>query len=97
MGLVKLYKKEGLGTCKCGNWRIHFNNYFTQWIIWCSEITCERIAILGTPVQLLDKKSLEIFIVPLCNFHADSTKAIDIGNVKPINIFMHECHEKLID
>ncbi len=91
MGLVKLYNGPAPVTCKCGNWRDHFNNHSKQWVIWCAETTCERIGINGSLVQLYKSRNDQIFVLPLCNIHAHATKPMDIGDVDPINIIQHIC------
>ncbi len=93
MGLVKLYDGPAPFTCNCGNWREHFNKFSTQWVIWCAETTCERIALNGALVQVYKSRNAEIFVVPLCNFHTRTTKLIDIGEVDPVNIMQDICKQ----
>ncbi|HAL95526.1 MAG TPA: hypothetical protein DCP55_06245 [Chitinophagaceae bacterium] len=91
MGLVKLYNGPKPTVCKCGNWRMHFNNNSTQWIIWCAEVSCNRIAVNGSLVQLHEKGNAEIFVVPLCSFHEQETNVLDIGDAIPINTIILDC------
>ncbi|MFM1857101.1 MAG: hypothetical protein RLZ05_161 [Bacteroidota bacterium] len=93
MGLVKLYNGPKPSVCKCGNWRMHFNNNSTQWIIWCAEINCDRIAVNGSLVQLHEKGNAEIYVVPLCSFHAHETNVLDIGDTIPIKIIKPDCRK----
>jgi len=94
VGLVNLYKGPAPIQCKCGDWRAHFNNFSTQWVIWCAETTCERIALNGALVQVYKSQNAEILVVPLCNFHAQSTNPIDIGEIEPIIIMHHSCKQQ---
>lgn len=84
MAYVKVYTGMTPSICKCGNWLMHFHNHSNQWIIWCSEVSCERIAKVGSVVQLTNNNDESLYVIPLCNRHANSKYKLNIGEVKPI-------------
>lgn len=95
MALVKIYKVKIHKTCKCGNWLKHWENFSNQWIIWCSEINCKRIANTGALVTNPIKEDFQIYTIPLCRKHSRSTKILDTGVAEPVNIFNINCHRMI--
>lgn len=87
MCLVKIYTDTSLSALSSYSNLLYFHSESNQWVIWCSEITCQRIALIGSLVQLNGDPSGTIFIVPFCPGHASSCALIDIGPVVPVPKF----------
>jgi hypothetical protein len=67
-------------------WMEHWNRHSEQWVIWCAEVHCKRLALVASPVKILDNLDDNVYVVPLCKGHAVSNKAISIGSVKPVRV-----------
>jgi hypothetical protein len=68
------------------SWMEHWHKHSDQWIIWCSEVHCKRLALVASLVKIIEKGNDELYVVPLCKGHAASDDTISIGDVKPVRV-----------
>ena len=86
MATVQNYKGLPLSPYPYHSWMEHWNRHSDQWVIWCAEVHCERIALVASLVKILEKGNDNVYVVPLCKGHAVSDQIISIGEVKPVRI-----------
>lgn len=85
MSTVIILNDKAIVNCKCGSLFRHFHLHSDQWIIWCAEKSCERVALVGKLVLINGEPKDKMFVVPFCFHHANSVGGLDIGDVKPIS------------
>lgn len=86
MSLVQVYNQDSVSQY-LGNQhlRLHyFHANSSQWIIWCAEDSCERVALIGSLVYIIGDAGGRLFVVPLCKHHAKVNVVLDIGDVIPV-------------
>ena len=86
MATVQNYNGLPLSPYPCENWMEYWHTHSDQWVIWCAEVHCKRVALIASLVKILDKDCDHVYVVPLCKGHAVSTNAISIGGVKPVKV-----------
>jgi hypothetical protein len=86
MATIQNYKGLPLSPYPCESWMEFWNTHSDQWIIWCAEVHCRRVALVASLVKILEKENDHVYVVPLCKGHAVSTHAISIGRVKPVKV-----------
>jgi hypothetical protein len=88
MCLVKIYNSSSLSKLSSYSNLVHFHAHSKQWVIWCSEIKCQRVALEGSLVEIYGESKTTIYVLPLCRGHANSPNLINIGTVVPIPKFI---------
>lgn len=85
MSTVVILNNKAIINCNCGSLFRHFHLHSDQWIIWCAEKSCERVALVGKLVLINGRENDKMFVVPFCFHHATSVGNLDFGDVKPIS------------
>lgn len=65
-------------TCRCGSWLRHWEKYGGGTATLCSEETCTKKAEVGAHVQKDSNNDQKWYIIPLCQEHNKSDKALTI-------------------
>jgi hypothetical protein len=86
MTAVQHYKGLPLSPYPYDSWMEHWNMHSDQWVIWCAEVNCRRVALVGSLVKIIEKGNDHVYVVPLCKGHAVSDHAISIGEVRPVRV-----------
>ena len=84
MCLVQISNTIELSEHSAGLFLAHFHAHSQQWVIWCSEVSCEKLALVGCLVHIYEDSTRGVYVVPLCYSHAISFEKIDIGSVIPV-------------
>jgi hypothetical protein len=84
MCLVQISNTIELPENSTGLFLAHFHAHSQQWVIWCSEVSCEKLALVGCLVHIYEDSTRGVYVVPLCYSHAISFEKIDIGSVIPV-------------
>ena len=84
MCLVQISNTIELSEHSAGLFLAHFHAHSSQWVIWCSEVSCEKLALVGCLVHIYEDSTRGVYVVPLCYSHAISFEKIDIGSVIPV-------------
>ena len=86
MATIQNYRGLPLSPYPFESWMEHWEIKSDQWIIWCAEVHCKRVALVASLVKIIDKEDDQVYVVPLCKGHADSHHAISTGGVKPVQV-----------
>jgi len=84
MCLVQISNTIELPENSAGLFLAHFHAHSQQWVIWCSEVSCEKFALVGCLVHIYEDSTRRVYVVPPCYSHASSLEKIDIGSVIPV-------------
>jgi hypothetical protein len=86
MAIIQVFKGLPLSPYPYESWMEHWHMKSDQWVIWCAEAHCKRVALVASLVKILEKGNDHVYVVPLCKGHAVSDHAISIGGVKPVRV-----------
>ncbi len=86
MANIQNYRGMLLSPHPCKTWMEHWKRYSDQWVIWCAEVHCSRVALGASLVKMIERGNDELYVVPLCKGHAASDDTISIGDVKPVRV-----------
>lgn len=71
-------------TCACDSWLAHWEKFSGRTATYCSEKSCTNKLLVGAHVAKVYGNDNKVYIVPLCNAHNQSGKAVDIPDATPL-------------
>lgn len=84
MCLLQISNTIELSEHSAGLFLAHFHAHSAQWVIWCSEVSCEKLSVVGCSVHICGDSKRMVYVVPLCRSHASTPGILDIGSVIPV-------------
>jgi hypothetical protein len=84
MYFVQISNTIDLSEHSAGLFLTHFLAHSAQWVIWCSEVSCEKLSVVGCSVHICGDSKRMVYVVPLCRSHASTPWILDIGSVIPV-------------
>jgi len=68
--IVKMVNAISANNCQCNSWLDHWEAYGEERAIYCSEVFCDRMAVIGAQVQKTREVDEAYYIVPVCFEHS---------------------------
>lgn len=65
-------------TCSCGSWLKHWEKFSGLTATYCNEVKCRNKDLVGAHIQKANSTDNDWYILPLCNFHNQSSGELEV-------------------
>lgn len=78
---VKNQKSKEQFKCNCGSWLAHWEKFSYNKAEYCSVVSCLSKDLVGAQVINFDSADDNVYIIPLCKMHSESSEVLEIMRI----------------